>query len=535
MQTQQTTNEFQEDLSKLFIDQFDQVIEGDPDWLENPVDLDTYVTSPLYQDLPVLSPRQRKAAVALIGDDPKKIFRRTNGKTTGVLLWGKGSGKDYLSAVIISYLAYVLCCLKNPQRYLGVAPGEALDIVNVAYSATQANLVFFSKLKNRITKPMFNRFNPHLIEDKVEFPNNVRLHSRHSENESYEGFNIIAWVMDEASAFKDKTKRANAETIYATLKSSATSRFGQQWIGLIISYPRAQGDFTIRMYEKSKTEPHLYGDFAATWEVHPQRKKEDFADDYRTNPEDARTKYECLPPATVDAFFSLTNKIYEANIQMEPVAIVDNTTTIRNTPDGEREYTALSVELLKRDFENEYFLHGDPGLKSDSFVLSLGHTVPGEEQEIKQNEEIIILPKIHIDLILIWQPEQGKPVDVLNVKDVILLLSTRFNIKMVTFDQWNSASTIQELIINGLQAEDMTFSRGQQLQIYRNLRALIYNNLIKWPLNEALCFELSKLQLINGNKIDHPDGGSKDIADSVAGCAWQCAEHQGQDAWIIAS
>lgn len=527
------SNEIHDELGKLLLEQFDEVVEGDPEWNETPVDLDTYVTSPLYQDLPALSPRQRAAAVAMLGEDPKKIFRRTNGVTTGVFLWGKGSGKDFLSSIIISYLAYVLCCLKSPQRYLQIAPGEPLDIINVAYSASQANLVFFAKLRQRIQKPMFARFHPHLIEDKIEFPNAVRLHSRHSENESYEGFNILAWVMDEASAFKDKTKRANADVIYSTLKSSATSRFGNQWIGLVISYPRYQGDFTLRMYEQSILQPHIYGDKGATWEIHPHRKKDDFADDYRTDPEDARTKYECLPPAITDAFFTLPDKIYEANIEVNPIAFVEPSITKRSTPDGEKEYTALSIEIFKKDFQNDYYLHGDPGIQSDSFVLAMGHTIEGEEKEVKKDEEIIILPKVNIDLILIWEPRDGKPVDVINVKDAILLLSTFFNLKKVTFDKWNSATTIQELIVNGIPAEDMSFSRGQQLEMYRNLRSLIYNNLIKWPSNHFLCEELIKLQLINGVKVDHPPEGSKDIADAVAGCSWMCSQTEVARPWIL--
>jgi hypothetical protein len=532
MNNPQKTESLSDELNKLFLSEFDEVIEGDPDWKENPVDLDTYIGSPLYQDLPPLTVRQRKAAIAILGEDSKKIFRRTTGITTGVFLWGKGAGKDYLSSIIISYLAYVLCCLKSPQKYLGIAPGEPIDIVNVAYSATQANLVFFAKLKQRLQKPMFARFSPHIIEDKIEFPNEVRLHSRHSENESYEGFNILAWIMDEASAFKDKTKRANADNIFSTLKSSATSRFGQQWIGIIISFPRYQNDFTIRQYELSKTQPHIYGDMGATWEIHPVRKKEDFADDYRTDPEDARTKYECIPPAITDAFITLTDKIYEANRGSDPILFVEHTTTTRNSDGGPKQYTALAIEPLKKDFSHEYFLHGDPGLMSDSFVLAMGHVIQGEEKEVKKDEEIIIMPKVQIDLILVWKPQDGKPVDILNVKDAIIMLSTCFNLKSVTFDKWNSATTIQELIVNGIKAEDMSFSRGQQLEMYRNLRALIYNNLIYWPTNQDLCEELSKLQLINGVKVDHPVDGSKDIADAVAGCAWNCSKVE-NDAWIM--
>lgn len=526
-------NDIEQQIGDLLLGEMTELIEGDPDWKEDPVDLETYVTSPMYQDLPELSPRQKVAVESIIGTEPKKLFQRDNGITTGVFLWGKGSGKDYVTSIIISYMAYVLCCMKSPQRYLGIAPGEPMDIINVAYSSSQANLVFFAKLKQRITKPMFNKYSPHVIEDKIEFPNQVRLHSRHSENESYEGFNVLAWVMDEASAFKDKTSRANADRIYATLKSSATSRFGKQWIGLVISYPRYQGDFTLRMYEQSKDQPHIYGDFGATWEIHPVRVREDFDDDYRTNPEDARTKYECIPPAITDAFFTLQEKILEANVETKPVIFSEQTTTTRRTLDGAKTYTALSIDVLKKDFTNEYYIHGDPGLKSDSFVLAMGHRVEGIEKEVKQDESVVILPEVKIDLILEWKPQPGKPVDILNVKDIIIKLATNFNVKKVTFDKWNSASTIQELTNNGIPADDMSFSRGQQLEMYRNFRALVYNNLIKWPRSPELVQELIKLQFISGNKVDHPPGGSKDIADAVSGVAWWASEEKSSDLFIL--
>jgi hypothetical protein len=66
-------------------------------------------------------------------------------------------------------------------------------------------------------------------DDMVEFPRTIRSWSRHAQNESYEGLNVLVWLMDEASAFLSKLRRENASGIYQTLKTSAASRFGRRW------------------------------------------------------------------------------------------------------------------------------------------------------------------------------------------------------------------------------------------------------------------------------------------------------------------
>ena len=150
---------------------------------------------------------------------------------TAVLLWGKGSGKDYLCSILVCYLVYVLLCLRDPQKYLRLAPGEPIDLINVAYNADQAKRVFFEKLKQRIKRWEWLRQNYNVIEagrrvneqklgralvvindDFIEFPHQIRAWSRHAQNESYEGLNILVWLMDEASAFLSKLKRENASS-----------------------------------------------------------------------------------------------------------------------------------------------------------------------------------------------------------------------------------------------------------------------------------------------------------------------------------
>ena len=208
-------------------------------WREQPVDLDTFVQSPEHLGLPPLYKRQRAAALALLGEDPCRVFEEPEEGGDGrayqmaTLLWGKGSGKDYLCSILVCYLVHILLCLRDPQAYFEFGPGEPIDVINVAYNADQARRVFFEKLRQRILgwrwlQANYNTFEAgrrrgehipgrptvQINDGEVLFPRSIRCFSRHSENESYEGYNIVAWIMDEASAFLSKLKRENAELIY---------------------------------------------------------------------------------------------------------------------------------------------------------------------------------------------------------------------------------------------------------------------------------------------------------------------------------
>jgi hypothetical protein len=79
------------------------------------------------------------------------------------------------------------------------------------------------------------------------------------------------------SAFLSKLKRENAEDIHETLKTSAASRFGLRWVGLIISWPRHGDDFTMTRHKEAVLNPELgvYADGpASTCEINELTKLE---------------------------------------------------------------------------------------------------------------------------------------------------------------------------------------------------------------------------------------------------------------------
>lgn len=537
-------------------------------WREDPVTFDEFCASKDHLGLPPLFDRQRAAVIALIGDDPKLTFANplTAGKEwkriyqMAVLLWGKGSGKDYVCSVLVCYLLHILLCLRDPQAFFSQGPGENIDVLNVAYNADQAKLVFFTKLKARIERwPWLNdRFNiieagkrkgvyvpgraeVRINDGMIEFPRGIRAWSRHAENEGYEGLNVIAWIMDEASAFLSKAKRENAESIYQTLKTSAASRFGLQWLGLIISYPRHADDFTMTKHREATVNPNLgtYADGPAmTWEVNERTRDEpriliqgievpaSLANDFESDFEEAKSRYCCDPPMARDAFFRFPDRLQDAvDPGRQPLLDWEPTVIVRNDDgNGPREYRGVKITRLgKLPRGAKLYGHGDPGLVNDSFALAIGHAAPatvmrtvlaGEvlstdqlrERELEPDAPIeweVDTVRTIIDALIVWRPDPRRKmqVDLMNVEETILALRKAYPSlghkskrtrgekqprPTFTFDHWNSALAIQRMRTKGMSCEDESWGAQFQVDIYRNARTAFYNSLVTLPDHPAI-------------------------------------------------
>ncbi len=171
------------------------------------------------------------------------------------------------------------------------------------------------------------------------------------------------------------------------------------------------------------------------------------------------------------------------------------------------------------------FLSGDPGLTGDAYVLAGGYCQRVDQEnsvlaESAAKNKIFSMPVI--DIIIRIKPQKGSdgkkiPVDFINVQNIISTLKVIYpNLKKVSFDHWQSELQKQELEAQGLQTDINFFSNKVQYRLYVNLRRIIYSGLMRCIKNDLLKKELEQALDINGNKIDHPPQGSKDIGDALA-------------------
>lgn len=540
-------------------------------WIDIPQSFNKFCKSSRHMNFPPLSERQLDAAYMLLYSikykkfmalDTKKRRRRIsrmwnkdyNEVMCDVLEWGKGSGKDTLASLIICYLVYTLLMLRDPQNYFGMPAGEAIDIINVAYSSDQAQKVFFEKFKQRVLhwewlrelysvkqsgkivsavdEPDGNLVNIGL--NGITFPKYIRTFSRHSEQESSEGLNLIAWVADEIAAFSDKNKKQNGKKMYKMLRTSAHSRFPGVWRGMAISYPRAEGDVIEWLYNLGQGRPSFYCDKASTFEVNPTKNEKDFEEEKDLDPEDFLQKYYCMPPKTLDAFFKYPERILECiDKDLRPIAQLEEILIEHQVIDLDTKLPTGEVKRFVGNAINKFFLKGldlavprvahlDAGLTKDRAALVIAHGVPvklkmfdSESNEVKD----VVVNMVVEDLIVTWQPDKKKNLQVsINNMETILLdfIKMGLRIKHVSYDQWNSASALESFAKHGIKTSKHNINTDD----YKLLRNLVYAGGVRLLSNQLQRKELEQLQFKNGKKVDHPpeeDGGSKEVADCLAG------------------
>lgn len=108
--------------------------------------------------------------------------------------------------------------------------------------------------------------------------------------------------------------------------------------------------------------------------------------------------------------------------------------------------------------------------------------------------------------------------DYKEVTDYILTLQRKgFNIKVVTFDRWNSHDTMNFLESRGMETELLSVSNKH----YDDFLSTMYDERLVGPRLPELIEELRQLRYMKSNtgqpKIDHPRAGFKDLSDAVCG------------------
>ena len=532
---------------------FLDALSGD-DFSEKPASLEEFVTSKDYLGLPPLSKYQyemirastqiykRETLHNIYGEeDGEKIWKQTCSEV--ILQLGKGSGKDYTSTIACAYMVHLLLCLEDPARYYGKPPGDAIDIINIAINAIQANRVFFKGFNQRIEKSPWFQGKYVAKANMVEFDKSVTVHSGHSEREAWEGYNVLVVILDEISGFElestsghDQAKTASA--IYKMYRASVNSRFPDFGKVILLSFPRFKNDYIQQRYNEAVAEkevvlrhhkfkvdpdlpngtegnefemeweedhivsykvPRMYALKRPTWEINPTRTIDDFTIDFYTDPTDALSRFACMPPDATDAFFKSRMVIEKAF--SDPKLNVDS-------------YGRFDDDF-KPNPDRTYFMHVDLAQKHDHCAVALAHVEGWVTMKIgEQYKEAA--PRVVIDAVRYWTPTASKSVDFTEVKDYITNVRERgFNLKLVTFDRWNSHDMMQQLGVHGIKTEILSVAKKH----YEDMSLTLTEERLHGPKIQLLIDELLQLRIVK-DKVDHPRKGSKDLSDAVCGAIY---------------
>jgi len=455
---------------------------------------------------------------------------------------GVGSGKGFCSSMSIVYVVYRLLCLKNPQEYFHLAKGTKIAFINISKSFNQAKDVVFGDIKNRIdNNKWFQSFYPPdpRIKSKIRMPKNIYILPIGSNEEAPLGYNIFGAVIDEASFHTLTKEKDYAEESYNQIKKRIRSRFMSRGKLFIITSPRYVYDFAEKKFKEAETNPKILRRRTPLWEALPEDSYSgekfdlgtylstfagtmvpiEYEDEFKQNPERAMRDYGAQPSMAIQGFFNDPDVIkkmanYNRKHPIDP----------KTGEFAEWFYNLRSSENYDPD---KRFIHIDLGLnkngRGDNCGFCLGKFAGWKESKSIEGK-IEKRPKIFIDFMLRISARSAR--DEIQFEDVrqyiYKLKDIGYNIAKISFDGWNSIDSLQTLNSAGFNAELLSIDRNPES--YYTLKSALLDGRLDYYYYQPFIDELSQLEEIKGNKIDHPRSGKKDVADCVSGICYHAAK-----------
>jgi hypothetical protein len=369
---------------------------------------------------------------------------------------------------------------------------------------------------------------------------------------TFEGYNILGGILDEADSHKQTEDKDYAEQGYTTIHTRVSSRFGDRGFLLVIGQMKRANGFAARKYEEFQRDPKAYAVRMSIWEslgwdkfLKPDGSRDSFwydskrkeivpagvveavggdhlieiptayRRDFENNPEKALRDLAGIPPAAGDPFISLVYKIEEARDRWKERFNVSSPVD----PRGQIAKWFRAQDALKRAAHIDMAFSGN----GDALGLAMGHVSGQVETEDGEKKPYII-----IDMLYRAHAPAGQEIFLQDIRHLIYDLREhrKFRLNKVTMDGFQSTDTRQQLQRRRIFSEIISVDKN--LTPYYDLREAIYEDRIEFPeylvklrredthLTEVAVKELMEL-VDNGLKIEHPPEGSKDVADAMAG------------------
>ena len=195
---------------------------------------------------------------------------------------------------------------------------------------------------------------------------------------------------------------------------------------------------------------------------------------------------------------------------------------------GTEEWKRVS-DLYKHLRHSPRFIHCDLALTSDAAGIAMGFVYDYTEV-VRRNEEgkefRIKVPVIMIDFMLQIRAPEGGEIELAGVRNLIYeIRSYGYRIKKVTFDQFQSADSMQILRSSGIDTGHL--SADTNPEVYGSLKDALYEDRLITYSYEVAYNEIVRLERnAQTGKVDHPPQGSKDVSDAIAAVCYHCANEQ---------
>lgn len=538
---------------------------ANPDFAERPATIREFV-GPHYLNIASgVRKRVLEVLVDIFGEEPNnyKMSKYGEAIATGGIGWGKST----VASIALCYMVHWLLCLKDPQDFFELLPGSRIAAMMMSTSEPQARQVIFGDIKARVdNSPWFRSKYPYdpKFKNQIRFPKEIWIIPGDSSETTFEGYNILAGIIDEIDSHKVTNQKDYAEQGYTTISSRMTSRFGDRGFLFCVGQTKYEGSFASRHYERMKNDPDAYAVKLALWEsigwekfllpdgtrnsfyYDTKRKKivskalgdamgaglstgegeenhlvevpNSYRKDFDNDPEKAIRDLAGIPPTSKSPFITFDYKIETARELWESIAM-----ETYGTAEEPVDSNGVLAPWFRAPNSVQRVVHIDIGVSNDALGFAMGHS-PGVKEVDGEVKQLIV-----IDLLFRLVAPPGGQIELAQVRQLLYQLRDvlGFRFKKVTLDSYQSTDMMQQLARKRFRTE--LLSVDKTIVPYYDLREALYEERLALPVVmsrvrptespiDILRKELVGLQDL-GLKIDHPPQGSKDVADAVAGVA----------------
>jgi hypothetical protein len=533
-------------------------LKNNPDFSERPASIREFL-GPNYLNIEKnVRPGLLQVLVDIFGEEsqPYSLAKYKEAMMTGAI----GIGKTTFASIVLPYMVHWVLCLKDPQVFFGLMPGSRIAFMMMSTSEDQAREVIFADVVARIKHSAWFKKFPQdpSFKNQMRWPEkDIWIVPGDSAETTFEGYNILGGVLDEMDSHRVTPKADYAENGYNTISNRISSRFGDRGLLILIGQMKKASGFAAKKYTQFNDDPDAYTNRMTLWESFGWGDKRFLRDDgshdsfwfdkrrkievpqlmvdlqenpdfieipnlyrkqFMNDPDKALKDLAGYPPIVGNPFIGMTFKLDAAREKWHERFGVQSSPVLPRLDIPEFAPWFRAKDTLPRvvHIDIAYSANGD------ALGMAMGHVrelknVDGEDR-----------PVIVFDMILRMRPMPGREIILSDVRRVVYQLKDElgFKIKKVTLDGFQSQDTIQQFNRRRLDSEYLSVDRN--LIAYQDLRDAIYEERIEFPRYVTLIkhgdhkpIEMAYQELTQlidtGKKVDHPEGGSKDIADAMAG------------------
>lgn len=558
-----------------------------------PVSMETFLDSKEFlgaTDL-VIWPEVRKALIELNANWWRGV---DYGAYDEALMMGAtGTAKSTISMISIAYHAYLLSCLKTPQKIYGLPKQTSIVFPIMGAKPHVVNKVVYAPLRKFIeAMPYFQKHMPpnKLIDSEMYFEEkNIRIVKAGGDEDAILGEAVIGGMIDEINfmAVVLRSKKAEvstgraglydqAEQVHHRMVTRKKGRFqrpgSHPMIGIVFpsSSTRYKGDFTDKrkaFVEKNNIKStYVYN--KRQFDVVPQERfsgrkfrlliGNEVHADTRVLRDDEPTPMgawvEEVPIEYIDDF---RDKPYDS---LRDVLGISNNAL---SPFIKTRYKVLDCVEYGKELGLESFLlrddvilgvHGMPQVKQNTYCMNPSRPryvhidlsrngdrcgiamirFEGMRQIQRENGLPELLPVAVVEMACTIEPDPNNEIDIAEIRAFVQHLKVKygFPIRGVSYDGFDSRESIQAWRKTGVKATMISVDRSSVP--YKQFRDAMYDRRIALPDSAILTTEILELEFDEDkDKVDHPVMGSKDLSDAV--CAAYTNMLERRSTWSAAA